>query len=87
VHVPRASRASSANARRAPGVYQRGPRRHGANLVVTTGYQVDRRSVVAGERLVPDETVPGPPPGWPSATDAPARAAATWLQGTAACRR
>ena len=31
--------------------------------------------------------VAGPPPGWPFATDAVARAAAAWLPGGAACGR
>lgn len=58
----------------------------GANMVVTTSYQVDRRGVVAGERIQPDEVVTGPPPGWPFATDAVARAAATWVSGAGRCR-
>jgi carboxyl-terminal processing protease len=59
----------------------------GANMVVTTAYQVDRSGVEAGERIRPDEVVPGPPPGWPFATDAPARAAAAWLARAPGCRR
>jgi C-terminal processing protease CtpA/Prc len=51
----------------------------GANMVVTTGFMVDRRGVEAGERLHPDEPVPGPPSGWPFATDAVAAAATRWL--------
>jgi C-terminal processing protease CtpA/Prc len=58
----------------------------GANMVVTTGYQVDRRGVAAGERIRPDEVVAGPPPGWPFATDAAAASAAAWLVARPACR-
>jgi C-terminal processing protease CtpA/Prc len=60
---------------------------NGANMVVTTGYQVDRRGLEAGDRVRPDDNVIGPPPGWPFATDIVARAAASWLSRQATCRR
>jgi C-terminal processing protease CtpA/Prc len=59
----------------------------GANMVVTTGYQIDRRGVEAGERVQPDEVITGPPPGWPFATDVVATAAAAWLSAHPACKR
>jgi len=59
----------------------------GANMVVTTGYQVDRRGIEAGERIQPDQLVRGAPPGWPFATDVVATAGAAWLAEAPACRR
>lgn len=59
----------------------------GANMVVTSGYMVDRLGAEAGERVRPDERVLGPPPGWPFATDAAASAAARWLSAQSGCRR
>jgi hypothetical protein len=53
---------------------------------VTTGYMVDRRGVAAGERLQPDEPVPGPPSGWPFPTDTVAAAATRWLTERQGCR-
>jgi C-terminal processing protease CtpA/Prc len=57
----------------------------GANMVVTTGFMVDRRGVEAGERLHPDEPVPGPPSGWPFATDMVAATATRWLTAQQGC--
>jgi hypothetical protein len=76
--APTAGYATSNRGARLPG---------GASMVVTTGYQVDRRGVEAGERIAPDESIAGPPPGWPFATDNVARAAAAWLAGRSTCRR
>jgi len=58
----------------------------GANLVVTTGYNADRRGRVYGEQLVPDSLVPGVG-AWPSHTDRVSRAAIAWLTRQAACVR
>jgi C-terminal processing protease CtpA/Prc len=59
----------------------------GANMVVTTGYNADRRGRVYGEQLVPDSIVEVPA-GWPSPTDRVSTAARAWLlqQGTCASR-
>lgn len=58
----------------------------GANMVVTTGYQIDRRGL-GGERIEPDSLLPGGISGWPFPTDAVATVAAEWLRQTPACRR
>jgi len=59
----------------------------GANMVVTTGYNADRRGVLYTEQIQPDSMIPGAPPGWPFATDGVGRAAIHWLATQAACRR
>jgi carboxyl-terminal processing protease len=59
----------------------------GANMVVTTGYQADRLGAPAGDRIQPDQLIPGAPSGWPFATDAVGSAAAAWLSSTSGCRR
>lgn len=50
----------------------------GANLVVTTGYNADRRGQSYGDQLSPDSTVTLPS-GWPSPTDRVTASAVGWL--------
>jgi C-terminal processing protease CtpA/Prc len=58
----------------------------GANMVVTTDFQVDRQMKGGGERIQPDTVIRGSPPGWPYSTDVVGTAAASWLRETPACR-
>jgi carboxyl-terminal processing protease len=58
----------------------------GANMVVTTDYQVDRMRKGNGERIQPDTVIRSGPPGWPYATDNVATVAASWLSETPSCR-
>lgn len=57
----------------------------GANMVVTTGFYADRHRVAIGERLEPDESVPGGVEGWPFPTDRVAEAAMQWLATRPGC--
>lgn len=59
----------------------------GANMVVTTGYNVDRRGVVHPTRLEPDSAVGEAAAGWPFATDRVGTAAAAWLATRSECHR
>jgi carboxyl-terminal processing protease len=56
----------------------------GANLVVTTGYNADRRGHVYGDQLIPDSTVTLPS-GWPSPTDRVTASAIGWLAARTSC--
>lgn len=56
----------------------------GANMVVTTGYNADRRGVSYGDQLTPDSLI-ALPSGWPSPTDRVAAAALSWLARHDAC--
>lgn len=58
----------------------------GANLVITTGYNADRRGRAYGEQLEPDSLVPLPT-GWPSHTDRVTRTAVDWLAQQTSCAR
>lgn len=58
----------------------------GTNMVVTTGYYVDRHGIQYAEQIQPDTTIPGPPAGWPFATDRVSSAATVWLAAQPACR-
>ncbi len=60
----------------------------GANMVVTTGHNADRRGQSYGDQLNPDITV-ALPSGWPSPTDRVSAAAEEWLttQGSCLSRR
>lgn len=58
----------------------------GTNMVVTTGFYVDRTGVQHGEQLVPDSLIPHAPGSWPFATDRASTVAAEWLSGRPACR-
>jgi hypothetical protein len=57
----------------------------GANMVVTTGYNADRRGHVYGYQLIPDSTITLPS-GWPSPTDRVTASARGWLAARASCR-
>jgi carboxyl-terminal processing protease len=56
----------------------------GANMVVTVGYNADRRGTLHIDRIAPDTLVYAPP-GWPSPTDRVSAAAAAWLAGRGSC--
>jgi hypothetical protein len=58
----------------------------GANLVITTGYNADRRGRAYGEQLEPDSLVPLPS-GWPSHSDRVTRVAVDWLAHQTSCPR
>ena len=55
-----------------------------ANMVVTVGYNADRRGVVYVDQIRPDVRVELPS-GWPSPTDRVSAAAAEWLREQPGC--
>lgn len=56
----------------------------GANMVVTTGYNADRRGVSYGDQLTPDSLI-ALPTGWPSPTDRVTAGALHWLASQVTC--
>lgn len=58
----------------------------GTNMVVTTGYYVDRQGQEFPDFVRPDTTVDVGRVGWPFATDRASTAAAAWLSRQAGCR-
>lgn len=56
----------------------------GANMVVTTGYNADRRGISYGDQLTPDSLIPLPT-GWPSPTDRVTAGEIKWLATQMAC--
>lgn len=59
----------------------------GTNMVVTTGYYVDRAGTQYEEQLFPDSVVPLAPGSWPFATDRASTTAMEWLGTQPACRQ
>ncbi len=56
----------------------------GANMVVTTGYNADRRGISHGDQLTPDSLI-ALPTGWPSPTDRVSAGALHWLAKQTGC--